>query len=296
MISFSLTLFILLFFNFFCLNKKIVNNNKCNNYCYKPLFNPKLKIKHVIITRFLNHFASFFIKYMEKEDFSINAKRVLNKYLLPALERQKCKDFIWVLMIGNQADLSYYKSYFNFHNSFKTELVYEKDIKNYLRNIINSYDVLITTRIDYDDVIYYDAVNDARKSININKPIFIHGFNKGYIYFESDGKYYDYDSVFGNNGVASQFISLVYFINKVNDTYHIYELGDHSTIKSNFLKKYKSFGINDINYNPCEFDKSIQKFIWIRQKYSGFLIYTKGSRSGLKLINFNSSTIYDKCI
>ena len=55
---------------------------------------------------------------MEKEEFSTNAKRVLNKYLLPALERQKCKDFIWVLMIGNQADLSYYKSYFNFHNSF----------------------------------------------------------------------------------------------------------------------------------------------------------------------------------
>ena len=53
-----------------------------------------------------------------------------------------------------------------------------------MRNIINSYDVLITTRIDYDDVIYYDAVNDVRKVININKPIFIHGFNKGYYYFE----------------------------------------------------------------------------------------------------------------
>ena len=188
---------------------------------------------------------------MEKEDFSINAKRVLNKYLLPALERQKCKDFIWVLMIGDQANLTHFKSFFNFQNSFKTEIIYEKDLKNYLRSVAHGFDVLITTRIDYDDVIYYDAVNDVRKSININKPIFIHGFNKGYIYFESDGKYYDYDSVFGNNGVASQFISLVYFINKVNDTYHIYELGDHSTIKSNFLKKYKSFGISDINYGPC---------------------------------------------
>ena len=233
---------------------------------------------------------------MKNEEFAPNAKRVLNKYLLPALERQKCKDFIWVLMIGNQADLSYYKSFFNFHNSFKSELVYEKDIKNYLKNIVNGYDVLITTRIDYDDIIYYDAVNDVRKKIDINKPIFIHGYNKGYIHYESEDKYYDYDTIFGDNGVASQFISLVYFINNVNDTYNVYDLGDHSAIKSNFFKIYKSFVINDINYNPCEFDNSIQKFIWIRQKYSSYLKFQNKLKPGYKLINFNSSTIYDKCI
>ena len=31
--------------------------------------------------------------------------------------------------------------------------------------------ILITSRIDYDDRIYYDAVNDVRKAVNIHKPI-----------------------------------------------------------------------------------------------------------------------------
>ena len=43
--------------------------------------------------------------------------------------------------------------------------------KAYIRNISKGYHILITTRIDYDDQIYYDAVNDVRKAININKPI-----------------------------------------------------------------------------------------------------------------------------
>ena len=192
-------------------------------------------------------------------------------------------------MVGNQADLSYYKSFFNFHNTFKTDLVYEKDIKNYLKNIVNGYDVLITTRIDYDDIIYYDAVNDVRKKIDINKPIFLHGYNKGYIHFESDFKYYDSDNDFGDNGVASMFISLVYYINKLNDTYNIYDIGDHSRIKSLFLNISKSFGIDDINYNPFEFENNNPKYIWIRQNYSSFINSSINLRPQFKIIDFNSS-------
>ena len=68
---------------------------------------------------------------------------------------------------------------FNFNKSFGTEVIYKKDMKNFLRKLSKGYDILITTRIDYDDVIYYDAVNDARKEIDINRPIFLHGYNKG---------------------------------------------------------------------------------------------------------------------
>lgn len=39
----------------------------------------------------------------------------------------------------------------------------KKTSKNYVRNKSKGYNVLITTGIDYDDIIYYDAVNDVRK-------------------------------------------------------------------------------------------------------------------------------------
>lgn len=65
------------------------------------------------------------------------------------------------------------------------------------------YNVLITTRIDYDDRIYYDAVNDVRKAINISKPLFLYGYNRGVYYFESDGKYYDYYQTFNNERVMT---------------------------------------------------------------------------------------------
>ena len=233
---------------------------------------------------------------MKTEAFAQNAKRVLNKYLLSSLEKQRCTDFIWVLMIGDQANLTHFKSFFNFQNSFKTEIVYEKDLKNYLRSVAHGFDVLITTRIDYDDIIYYDAVNDVRKLIDMKKPLIIHGYRKGYLYFESDNTYYNCFDHFGNNGVIGLFLSLITIVNKVNDIYSVNELGDHTRIKSTFLNKYKSFGIDNINYNPFEFDNSTQRFIWVRQKFSSSLTSSNRIKNSLKLVVFNESNIYDKCI
>ena len=68
-------------------------------------------------------------------------------------------------------------------------------MKPYIRNRTKGYDVLITTRIDYDDEIYYDAVNDVRKQININKPILLYGYNRGVSFYESNRKYYEFNYI-----------------------------------------------------------------------------------------------------
>ena len=299
LILLSIIIVFIIFSTIFEKHKKRKNNN-CNKYCYKPFTNSNIKIIHVIITRFLiGPFVPSinFGKIMKTEAFIQNAKTVLNKYLLSALEKQRCTDFIWVLMIGDNTNLTYFKSFFNFQNSFKTEIIYEKDIKNYLRSVAHGSDVLITTRIDYDDIIYYDAVNDVRKLIDMKKPLIVHGYRKGYLHFESDNNiYYNFNDQFGNDGIMSIFISLITLLNKVNDIYSIYDLGDHTRIKSTFLNKYKSFGIDNINYNPFEFDNSAERFIWIRQKFSFTFINRDRIKNLFKLVDFNESNIYDKCI
>jgi len=261
--------------------------------CYLSLENSDLKIIHIIITRFA---IGNFRNNDTTEDYILNGFRVMKKYLLPSLENQSCKDFIWILMIGNRANITYLKSLSNFNNSFQWYFVYSKDIKNFLRNITKGFDILITSRIDYDDRIYYDAVNDVRKEVNSKRPIFLHGYNRGLYYFELDDKYYDFQFR-AKNGAFSVFESLIIVLNNVNDTYTIYDFGIHPAVRRNLLKKYKSFGIKQLNYEPSIFDNGAPKFVWVRQKYSCLYNYTKTKQHNKNLKinnNFNLSKFYGK--
>lgn len=198
-------------------------------------------------------------------------------------------------MLGNNANITYVKSLIDFRVSFNFKIIYQKDMKNYLRNVTNGCNILITTRIDYDDCIYYDAVNDVRRAINLNKPIFLYGYNRGVYYFESDNKYYDY---YYNNaeGAWSVFLSLIINLNKVNDIYTIYDLGDHSFVRKQLLKSYKSYGIKEINYEPTHFENRDPKFIYVRQKFSGSYDLSIQVHKKLHKYNFNLCKFYGKYI
>ena len=200
--------------------------------------------------------------------FILNGIRVMKTYLLPSLENQSCKNFSWILMLGDKANITLIKSFFNFSNTFSKKIIYQKDLKNYIRNRSKDINVLITTRIDYDDRIYYDAVNDVRKAININRPLVVYGYNRGMFYFENEDKYYEFYTTFNNQGVMSIFISLITILNKVNDIYTVYDMGNHVYIRKYILERYKSFGIKELNYEPAIFDYGEPKFIYVRQNYS----------------------------
>ena len=209
---------------------------------------------------------------------------------------QSCNNFIWVLLIGNKANKTYIESLLNFNNSlnFQYKVIYQEDIKYYVRNITKGFDILITTRIDYDDSIYYDAVNDIRKEINMKKPMLLHGYNRGVYFFEINGKYYDYFHSYKNQGVMSVFCSLITILKEVNDFYTILDFGDHRYIKKKLLKEFKSFGIKRLNYDPGIFDSGDPKFIYVRQKYSGSYNQTNLIPKHLKEKNFNLSRFFGK--
>ena len=212
--------------------QKNMNNNifnkKNNPYekCYFPPDNSNIKIIHLVMTKFLidYFFKNDFPKRMYTKEYVLNGIRVMKNYLFPSLENQSCKKFKWILMLGDKANITYIKTLLNFNNSFEMDIVYNNSIKSFVQNISKGYDVLITSRIDYDDRIYYDAVNDVRKVINNKKPMFIFGYNRGVLYYENDKKYYDFDYNFNNEGALGIFLSLIVVLDKVNDTYNIYEI------------------------------------------------------------------------
>lgn len=185
------------------------------NKCYLPQDNFALKIVHIIITRFMIEFLSGFETKIYQEDYIKNGIRVMHKYLLPSLEHQSCKNFIWVLLLGNKSNITYIKSLLNFNLSFEIRVIFEKDLKKFMRNITKDSDIFITTRIDYDDQIYYDAVNDVRKAISFYKPMLLHGYNRGMYYFEYEDKYYDFYCNYRNQGSMSIFQSLILILIKL---------------------------------------------------------------------------------
>ena len=256
----------------FSINSIFYNNISYyqNNRCYELSDKSNTKIIHIIATRFMIVFyhKNDFPKKLYNKDFIDNGIRVINKYLLSSLEHQSCNLFIWVLMVGEKVDINYIKSKIKNNKKFRIVILYQKDFKEYIKNIARGYNILITTRIDYDDMIYYDAVNDVRKAINLEKPMVLYGYMHGFQYFEFNNKYYEFIQRNGTNGVWSVFISLIIVISDVNDLYTIYDLGAHLSLRKNLLNNYKSYGIKKLNYEPAIFDNGAYKFVYVKQRYS----------------------------
>lgn len=264
--------------------------------CYESPDNSNLTIVHLIITRFMIEFWPLeeFSKKIYRKDYILNGIRVMKKYLFPSLENQSCKKFIWILKLGNKANISYVKSLLDLNKSFKSNVIYEKDIKDYIRNVTKGSEILITTRIDYDDRIYYDAVNDVRKAININKPMILYGYNRGVHYYEINNKYYELIKNNEKYDVLSIFLSLIIVINKVKDLYNIFDLGTHVHVRRRIIDSFKSFGIKELNYEPAIFDSGEAKFVWVRQNYSGLYKFSQRIENNLKEYKLNLNKFYGK--
>ena len=226
------------------------------------------------------------------ENYLKNGIRVMKKYLIPSLEKQSCKDFTWIILLGNQNNITLIESLFDFNISLNYKFIYQKELKIYLMNITKGIDISITTRIDYDDIIYYDAVNDVRKAINFEKPMILYGYNRGLYYYEVNDKYYDFYTNFNNFGVMSIFASLIQVLSLFNDTYTIYDIGNHPSIRKILLENYTLFGLKKLDYEPAIFDSGSPKFIWVRQNYSGIYNYSISIIKKLKENNFNITKFY----
>jgi hypothetical protein len=263
-----------------------------NDNCFLSPENANKKIIHIIITNFIIDFykADGFPKIIYTKEYLKNGIRVMKKYLLPSLQYQSCKDFIWMLKVGDKANITYLKSLLNIDIPFKSIIIYNKEYKNFIRNITKNIDILITTRIDYDDRIYWNAVNDVRKVINRTKPLFLYGYNRGFFYFEELDIYTHFFRNYKNNGTMSIFQSLIIFMNKVNDSYTIYDLDSHTTARKYLLNNYKQFGLKKLDYEPAYIDYDSPKFVWVRQNFSGTLKYFNKPKT--KAVHFNLDNFY----
>ena len=74
----------------------------------------------------------------------------------------------------------------------------------------------------------------------------IYGYGSSLYFYENDNKYYEFSPTYNNNGIMNVVVSLVLILNKVNDAYNIFDLGLYSSIRENWFKRYKNFGIKKL--------------------------------------------------
>jgi len=224
-------------------------------------------IKHFVLIRF------YCIDMMRKKllfDNKIldNGVNVFKNYTLKTLENQSNKNFEIVLLIHNEIDMNHtsIQKLKKIKSEIKINLIRFKDINFFLKENSKNHTYLITTRIDHDDLIYFNAVQEIQSKCNENIPFYYNGYDKLITMINNDYKHsYKYFPKYYGSGSMSIFQSLIVNKKIINKIYNIYELGNHTRQKIPFINLFKQ---NNLQYKTYYFNVNHMKDCCVYIKHS----------------------------
>lgn len=206
-----------------------------------------LSIKHYIIIRFY----CFNMNRTDEQLFDYNllhyAVNIFKKYTLKSLENQTNKNFEIVFMIHNKIDINHMaiQELYNIQSNLKINIIRLNDINNFIKENSNDCDFFITTRIDHDDLIYNNAVEEIQSKCDIKIPFYFEGYVNGITMINNDYKnsckfYSKYNDEFGSMSIfQSLIINKKILPNCINNVY----LGSHTEVSNNIEKMCKNLNI-----------------------------------------------------
>jgi hypothetical protein len=213
------------------------------------------RIKHYIITRFNNAYAC---KDMPKEDFlseyHLRKKlEMFKNFTLKSLKSQTNQNFTDLLLVHDDIPQVIYDELTSLIKDYSNiKLLKNKEIdvrlnewagllsattSKYIRKTldIKQYDFLITSRFDYDDMLYKHAIKDIHNSVKENTLIKYFGFKNGCTLDYNTGAIYEFDKP-SNDGMISIGFSLIVNLNIYGVLpFNIYA-GHHSKMRTAFLE------------------------------------------------------------
>lgn len=150
-------------------------------------------IKHIIITRFnLPHKNWVKNRYGKtlNDDWLDNRYNLFKDYCLPSVIGQTNKNFEWWLFFDTKTPKKFKtinESLKNKHSNIK--IFYEASLESFWDNLAkqvekhfkaSDFDILITTRLDNDDVISVNFINDIQKKVKLEDKPYLLTFPIGY--------------------------------------------------------------------------------------------------------------------
>ena len=166
------------------------------------------KIKHIIATRFLCSDGKFGEKVLSKEFLDMGF-RLISSYLIPTLENQTNKSFELVIMVHPKLNLGVYKRrLLALSDKLNIQVVRYNKFDEYACEAAKEAENLIITRIDYDDLVWNKAVEDIQSRTG-KAPLYIYGYNHGYMYVSGSKEAYALHQEYRGNGTMSVFQSCI---------------------------------------------------------------------------------------
>lgn len=202
-------------------------------------------IKHFILMRFFSWESRV---YLEKHnffdvDFLTKQLDVATNHALKSLENQTNKNFELIFVLHpNFFDDPKYEFIFTtlkdsttlpikfMRNTGKFYLVksaLNPELCSLIKNATSKHDFVITTRMDFDDFVFKDAVEDTQSKINECDSVLSYGYNNGCKYIL--GELYPFPYLAGKKGHHSVFQSLI--------------------LKSSFAKNLPCLSVEDFDHD-----------------------------------------------
>jgi hypothetical protein len=207
-----------------------------------------MNIKHLIITRFLNNENMHLGSSILDEEVIKYRMELITKYLYPSLNNQSNLNFTHIILIHKNLPKKYIKNIEDIPCKFKKILITYEELKVIVKNEYKKCDFLITSRIDDDDMIYYNAVEDIQKSINATTTISVYGYQNGCTMIDGEIETFSFKKK-TITGMIAILLTLIINTKKVKKPLSIHSLGNHTKIKEKIKEDYKNLGINTLPDN-----------------------------------------------
>lgn len=209
-------------------------------------------IKHFVFTRFFSWKSAAYPHDIFDVEF-LSKQLLVANHVLKSLENQTNKNFELIFVLHpNFFDNPKYEFVFStlkdsttlpirfMRNAGKNYLFrpeINSELSSLIRKATDEYDFVITTRMDFDDFVFKDAVADTQAKIDECDSVLSYGYNNGYDYISTSHELYSILRV--GDGHKSVFQSLI--------------------LKSSFAKDLPCFTVENFNHDATKAE--LKKFL-----------------------------------
>ena len=228
--------------------------------------------KHFIITRFLCINFNHTNEELFSDAWLQNAFKLTKSHFIPTLENQTNRNFEVVFLIHDDIPFEKVEALERINTSVRSHIIRSKNLDGFLNTYKDKTDLLITSRLDYDDNIHKSVVDDIQRyAIENFDKITIYGLNLGSTIKDGEFTAYkrDIPKYEGNQGYFSIMETLILPSNMCESYFSIYKLGNHTNVIPYLRENAESLGIQKLNNDFFHKDTSDEiKYLWVRHDMS----------------------------
>lgn len=254
------------------------------------------KIKHFILMRFFTFNDPKYPHDIYDINFLSKQLVLAENNALKSLENQTNKNFELVFLVNDKFfDNSKYEFIFStLKNSTTLPLTFIKirEQPHLFKEAYDNYDFVIQSRMDFDDFLFKNGIEDTHSKVNECENILAYGYHMGYEYIYQELYPCMYVSMkgIGHNSILSSLIFKSSFAKKL--PFISAYTCNHAKIKLELKDFLEKNGI-EFSENMFQQNNSAKAFIYFRHEFSHLQLTRNAGDSTFKIPNKSPLTTKD---